>query len=144
MALYLADTSIWSWSRRPERPDIAVKLAERVERGEVATCVPVILESMHRARSGGEYDRLYEDLFTPLDHLELSTQASIRALDVQRALAATTHGNHLRPAVDFLIAAVAELAGPEVTLWAFDRDLDVIAQHTGQPHEPEESTGPGH
>jgi hypothetical protein len=39
---------------------------------------------------------------------------------------------------------MAEAAGPEVVLWCFDRDLKVICEHTGQPSEPEESTGPGH
>ena len=67
-----------------------------------------------------------------------------RALAVQRELAETSDGSHRRPAVDFLIAAAAEAAGPEVVLWCFDRDLKVICDHTGQPCEPEESTGPGH
>jgi len=58
-------------------------------------------------------------------------------------MAATTHGNHLRPAVDFLLAAAAELAGEEIVLWFFDKDLLVICEHTGQPYEAESSTGPG-
>ena len=34
-------------------------------------------------------------------------------------------------------------AGEGVVLWFFDRDLRVICEHTGQPHESEESTGAG-
>lgn len=143
MARYLADTSIWSWAGRRERPDIRDKLAERVERGEVVTCVPVVLEVMHRPRTGDEYARLYETVFAPLECLPLTEEVARRALAVQREMAATSHGNHLRPAVDYLIAAIAEAAGEEVVLWAFDRDLRVIAQRTGQPYEAEDSAGPG-
>ena len=67
-----------------------------------------------------------------------------RALEVQRTLAVASDGSHRRPAIDFLIAAAAEAAGDEVILWSFDRDLKVICEHTGQPGESEESTGPGH
>lgn len=45
--------------------------------------------------------------------------------------------------IDFLIAAAAEAAGPEVVLWCFDRDLRVICDNTDQPCEAEDSAGPG-
>jgi len=61
-----------------------------------------------------------------------------RALAVQRALAGESNGSHRRPAIDFLIAATAEVAGSEVVLWCFDRDLKVICEHTGQPCESED------
>ena len=41
--------------------------------------------------------------------------------------------------MDYVIAATAELAGPDVVLWAFDRDMGVICEHTGQPCELEET-----
>lgn len=66
-----------------------------------------------------------------------------RALAVQRELAKASDGNHRRSPVDFMIAAAAEAAGDEVTLWCFDRDLKVICEHTGQACEAEESTLPG-
>lgn len=141
MPRYLADTSIWSWANKSQRPDIRVKLAERFERGEVVTSVPVILESMHGPRTGQEYEALYERVFAPLESLPLSDAVAERALQVQRALAHTKHGNHLRPASDYLIAAIAEAAGEEVILWAFDKDLRIIAEHTGQSYEGEDSSG---
>jgi hypothetical protein len=53
-------------------------------------------------------------------------------------LAGTTHRNHLRPAIDFLIAAVAESAvDEEIVLWFFDKDRLIICEHTGQPFEAE-------
>jgi predicted nucleic acid-binding protein len=143
VTLYLADTSIWACANTRSRPDITEKLAERLERAEICTCVPVVLETMHRAKSGEEYSHLFEALFEPLSWLPLTSDCARRALDVQRELAPKSHGNHRRPATDFLIAATAEAATDEVVLWFFDRDLSVISRHTGQPHEAEGSIGPG-
>lgn len=144
MPRYLADTSIWAWSQKASRPDIREKLADRYEAGEVVTCVPVILESMHRPETAAQYARRFADLFAPLERLPLDNESGERALEVQSGLAAKPDGNHRRPAIDFLIAAAAEAAGPEVVLWCFDRDLRVICDYTGQPCEAEDSTGPGH
>lgn len=143
MPRYLADTSIWAWSQKSQRPDIRDKLAARYELGEVVTCVPVILEAMHRPESARGYRERFDGLFAPLARLPLENREVERALEVQRELAKASDGNHRRPAIDFLIAAVAEAAGPGIALWCFDRDLKVICEHTGQPHEAEESAGPG-
>jgi len=142
--LYLADSSIWAWANKRSRPDIQEKLAERLERDEIATCVPVALEVMHRAETADQYEELFNGLLGPLRWLELDSAATRRALDVQRELAGRTHGNHRRPAVDYLIAATGELASAEVVTWFFDRDLRVICEHTGQLFEAETTTGPGH
>lgn len=144
MPRYLADTSIWAWAQRPERLDIRDELAGRYEAGEIVTCVPVVLEAMHRPETGAQYEMRFEELFAPLERLPLEGASVERALEVQRELAQASNGSHRRPAIDFLIAAAAEAAGPEVVLWCFDRDLKVICEHTGQPCEPEESTGAGH
>lgn len=144
MRRYLADTSIWAWAQKSDRPDIRQKLAARYEQGEIVTCVPVILEAMHRPETAAEYRERFDGLFEPLERLPLENATVERALEVQRDLARASNGNHRRPAIDFLIAATAEAAGPEVALWCFDRDLKAIGEFTGQPCEPEESTGPGH
>lgn len=144
MPRYLADTSIWAWAQRAERPDIRDKLADRYEAGEIVTCVPVVLEAMHRPETSAQYKERFDGLFAPLERLALDDLSVERALEVQRALAAKSDGSHRRPAIDFLIAAAAEAAGPEVVLWCFDRDLKVICEYTSQPSEPEESTGAGH
>ncbi len=144
MPLYLADSSIWAWANKGPRPDINEKLADRLERGEVATCVPVALEVMHRAETSAQYVQLFGALLEPLDWLPLSESASQRAIDVQRELAAKAHGSHRRPAVDYLIAATGEVAGGNVVLWFFDKDLRVICEHTGQSFEAEVPSGRGH
>jgi predicted nucleic acid-binding protein len=135
--LYLTDTSIWGWANSLRRRDLTDKLARRFERGEVATCAPIALEVMHRAKSGAEYDVLFERLLAPLEWLPLTEDTGSRAVQVQRELAQATHGNHLRPAVDFLTASIAEAGGAEVVLWFFDKDLEIICRHTGQPYEAE-------
>lgn len=144
MPRYLADTSIWAWAQKAERLDIRDKLADRYEAGEIVTCVPIVLEAMHRPETGKQYRERFGQLFAPLDRLPLEDSCVERALEVQRALADRSDGGHRRPAIDFLIAAAAEAAGPEIVLWCFDRDLKVICEYTGQPSEPEESTGAGH
>jgi predicted nucleic acid-binding protein len=143
MPTYLADSSVWAWANKGTRADITEKLADRLERGEIATCVPVALEVMHRAVSGAQYDELFAALLEPLEWLPLDEEASARAIETQRRLAATAHGDHRRPAVDYLIAAIAEQAGADTLLWFFDRDLRVICEHTHQPFEAESSAGPG-
>ena len=134
---YLADSSIWGWALDERRPDLRETLARRLEADEIATCAPVALEVLYRARTGAEYDGLFATYLAPLRWLATGEAAAGRALEVQRALAGTTHGNHRRPAVDYLIAATAELAGSDVVLWCLDRDLELICGHTGQPHEAE-------
>jgi predicted nucleic acid-binding protein len=140
---YLADTSIWAWASKPARPDIAEKLAARVDDDAVVTCVPVALELLHRADTSARYDQLHDALLAPLDWLDLTHEAAWRALEVQRGLAAQSDGAHRRPVADFLIAAVAELHD-DVVLWAFDDDYRIIAGFSGQALELEGSTGPGH
>ncbi len=98
---------------------------------------------MHRADTSARYEELFLGLLEPLAWLPLDEGASRRALEVQRELAATSHGNHRRPAIDYLIAAIGELAGGEVVTWFFDHDLRLICEHTGQRIEAESSAGPG-
>jgi predicted nucleic acid-binding protein len=141
---YLADTSIWAWAQKADRSDIREKLAARYEEEQIVTCVPVLLEAMHRPETTAQYDERFNGLFAPLERVPIENASVERALQVQRELADASDGGHRRPAIDFLIAAAAEAAGSEVVLWCFDRDLRVICKHTGQLCEAEESTGPGH
>jgi predicted nucleic acid-binding protein len=137
MTLYLADTSIWAWADKDPGSSLARKLAERFARDEIATCPVVVLESMHRARSGEAYERMFGRRFALLPSFAVTDRSGERAVRVQRELAAATLGNHRRPAADFLIAAAAEDAGGDVILWFLDQDLRVICEHTGQPYEAE-------
>jgi predicted nucleic acid-binding protein len=135
--LYLADSSIWSWAERDASSPIAEKLAERLEHGELATSPVVVLESLHRGRTGEECAFMWQTFFSLLPSFPITERAGIRAMQVQTQLADLGHGNHRRPAADFLLAAAAEAAGDGVTLWFYDKDLRIICRHTGQPHEAE-------
>jgi predicted nucleic acid-binding protein len=139
MPVYLTDTSIWAWAAEGSRPDIATKLAERFARDEVATCAPVVLETL-RGKTGAEYDELFDKLFAPIWWLPLKNEISDRAVAVQRELARANEGNDPCAAVHFLVAAVAESAGPQVVLWHLDGELERICEQTGQPHEAESVT----
>ena len=143
MPRYLADTSIWSWANKTQRPDIKAKLVQRIAADEVVTCVPVALEVMHRPDSSAKYERQFKTLLDPLDWLTITDDAGWRAMEVQKQLAAQSDGGHRRPPADFLIAAIAELHD-DIVLWAFDNDYAIIAGFTGQPVELEVLTGPGH
>jgi predicted nucleic acid-binding protein len=133
--LYLADTSIWAWAKR--RDDIRAKLGERVARRQLATCTPVALEVLQGARNRAEYEEELGESLAPLDWIPLSSEAGDRALEVQRLLSRTTDGAHRIPAVDYLVAAVAERAGADMVLWHFDRDLGRICDLIDHPHEEE-------
>jgi predicted nucleic acid-binding protein len=135
--VYLVDTSIWSWADRTPGSALSDKLAERAERGELATSPIVVLETLHRARTPTECELMIENYFMPLPSVPLTSAAAERATRVQLELAGSGDGNHRRPAADFLLAASAEEAGPEVTLWFYDKDLRIICEHTGQPYESE-------
>lgn len=100
--------------------------------------MPVVLEFTHRSDTGAKYEELYVTHFEPLDWLQLTEAASWRALEVQRALAARSHGGHRRSPADLLIAAIAEEhQEDDVVLWCFDKDFRAIADVTGQPIEEE-------
>lgn len=142
MTRFLADTSVWGWADSGRRPDVQAKLAERLERGEVVTCAPIVLETLCRPRSGDAYDRLLTQVFEPIDWLPFYDRVARHAVSVQRGMARSSHGNHHRPAIDYLIAATAEAGGDSIWLWCFDRDLELICEHTGQPYEAERSGRP--
>jgi predicted nucleic acid-binding protein len=133
--IFLADTTVWAWAKRDDA--IRNKLADRVTDGDVFTCVPIALEVLHSARTGTEYDEDLTETLGPLEWIPMSEAAGLRALEVQRALAHTTHGAHRIPAVDFLIAALAEKAERETVLWHVDRDLGRICTFVGQAQEYE-------
>lgn len=144
MTVFLADSSIWIAQQRRPATYLRQLLAERIETGQVAACIPIALEVLRGAVDGASYELSWECSWRGLPWLPLDSRASARALDVQRSLAATTARAHRRPPLDFLIAACAETAGEEVILWHWDSNLSVICEHTGQPHEPEHERARAH
>lgn len=112
---------------------------ERLGRGEIATCVPVALEVLTGPGDGESYVRDWMTIWSQLQWLPMRERATGRALEVQSELALAERGAQRKSVVQYLIAACAEDAGRDVVLWHWDEELALICEHTGQPHEFEET-----
>lgn len=118
--------------RLGDSPD-AEEWANRIQRALVRITTVTRLEVGYSARSA-EQSRV---AFTsppisamPVEYLTPAIED--RALQVQQLLA--DRGQHRAPSIpDLLIAATAELAG--LTVLHLDKDFELIAHVTGQPHE---------
>ncbi len=133
--LYLADSSIWIASRRNGATDLRETLAQRLEDDEVAICVPLALEVLTGPETAEELDRDWETTWRHLNWLPVTDEMMERALDLQLTLARTAPGAHRRRPVDYIVAACAEAAGDDVTLWHASPDIAAICEHAGIPHE---------
>jgi hypothetical protein len=123
-ATLLLDNS--AWVRLAALPDErAAEIADAVEAGRIATCLPFLLEAGYSARSARGHDELVEQL-SALPHFALDGAVERRALEAQRQLARV--GHHRLPPVDLLVAAVADRHGLGVL--HYDGDYDVIAERT--------------
>ena len=107
--------------------------AERIERGLVRISTVTRLEIGFSARSGGDHQVLFAE--SPIASMPVEYLTPLienRAVAVQSALA--ERGHHRAPSIpDLLIAATGELA--ELTVLHLDKDLEMIAALTGQPHK---------
>lgn len=124
---HLADTSVFS---RLAATPVRAAISRRMTGLGVARSTLTDLEIGFSARNGAEWDALLRALrvFTAVD---VEADDVHRAAGVQRALA--TLGLRGRKAFDLLIAAAAERRG--LTVLHYDRDFELIAEVTGQPHE---------
>lgn len=122
----LVDNSAWVRFGDPSLPDERVnELADALEAGAIAVCLPFLLEAGYSARSGADHDRLLAELLA-LPRLAITEDVECRALDAQRQLARV--GHHRLPPVDLLMAAVADRHG--VGLLHYDHDYDLLAEKT--------------
>lgn len=124
--LLLLDNSAWSRllsGRVPEdrRGDVIAWLEEQ----RLAICLPFLLEAGYSARSAPDLAELMRRL-EQLPRLPVDSAVERVALDAQRELAAV--GHHRLAPTDLVIAACAHLTGGGVL--HYDRDYDLIAEHT--------------
>ena len=103
----------------------ADELADGLESGRIATCLPFLLEAGYSARSAREHDPLLAELLS-LPHYRFDEAVEQRALDAQAQLARV--GHHRRPPVDLLIAALADRH--DLGILHYDQDYDLIAEKT--------------
>lgn len=106
---------------------------DRIERGLVRISTVTRLEIGFSARSAEDHRALLTGppvTSMPVEYL--TPVIEDRAVEIQSALA--ERGQHRGPSIpDILIAATAELAG--LTVLHVDKDFELIAAFTGQPHE---------
>jgi predicted nucleic acid-binding protein len=122
----LLDNSAWARLADPALSDERVsEIADALEAGQIATCLPFLLEAGYSARTAREHDALFAELLA-LPHFHIDQAVEQRAVDAQRQLARV--GHHRLPPVDLLVAAIADRHGLGVL--HYDRDYDLLAEKT--------------
>jgi predicted nucleic acid-binding protein len=123
----LLDNSAWSrllsGSVPEERAEMVV---EQMEKRQLATCLPFLLEAGYSARSVADRNTVM-DRVRQLPHVAVDDEVERLAMEAQRML--TDVGHHRLSLTDVVIAACAHRAGSGVL--HYDRDYDLIAEHTG-------------
>jgi predicted nucleic acid-binding protein len=127
--IYLADTSVYVL--QGQHPPVRRRFETLLAEGRLAACQMTSLEYLNTAPDPKSYGLLWTALH---GHrwIDTTAQAMSRALDIHRALAATSRHRHFR-LPDLIIAATAELHG--ATVLHYDADYDRIAAVTGQAVE---------
>ena len=127
--VYLADTSVYVL--QVQHLHVRRRFEALLADGRLAACQMTALEYLNNAPDPKGYEILWGALH---GHrwIDVSAQAMDRALDVHRAMSATSQHRHFR-LPDLIIAATAELNN--VTVLHYDADYDRIAKVTGQPVE---------
>jgi predicted nucleic acid-binding protein len=125
-SLLLLDNSAWSRLLSGSVPeDRAEMVIERLQKQQIATCLPFLLEAGYSARSAADRRTMIARL-EQLPRVAIDSEVERRALEAQRELAEV--GHHRLPPTDLVIAACAHQAGSGVL--HYDRDYDLIAEHT--------------
>ena len=131
--MLLIDNSAWA---RISSPGLAAERREQVaqwiEAGQLAVCLPFLLEAGYSARSAADHDRVIADLIL-LPLVDVTPAVSRLSLQAQGELARA--GHHRVPPTDLMIAACAHTEGTGVL--HYDRDYDLIAEHSGLAYESE-------
>jgi predicted nucleic acid-binding protein len=122
----LLDNSAWARFTDPAVSDERVtELADTLESGRIATCLPFLLEAGYSARSAKDHDQLLVELLA-LPHYSIDETVEQRALDAQGQLARV--GHHRLPPVDLIVAALADRH--DLGVLHYDHDYDLIADKT--------------
>jgi predicted nucleic acid-binding protein len=122
----LLDNSAWTRLSDTALPaGRADEIADALESGSIAACLPFMLEAGYSARTAREHDQLFAELLA-LPQYHLDDAAERRALDAQAQLARV--GHHRLPPVDLLIAALADRH--DLGVLHYDHDYDLIAEKT--------------
>jgi predicted nucleic acid-binding protein len=122
----LLDNSAWSQLGQEHVAEDRVKeVAGWMSRGEIAVCLPFLLEAGYSAQSAAKR-RAMMAKFDVLPRIATDRQVESMALQAQRELAEV--GHHRLPPIDVMIAACADRA--EAGVLHYDADYDLLAEHT--------------
>jgi predicted nucleic acid-binding protein len=103
----------------------ADEIAEWLEEGRIATCLPFLLEAGYSARNARDHNELLGELMS-LPNLAIDDRVESRAIDAQRQLARA--GHHRLPPVDLIIAALAD--AHELGVLHYDNDYEIVSEKT--------------
>jgi predicted nucleic acid-binding protein len=135
----LIDNSAWArLSSARLDPVRAETVAAWMGELQLATCLPFLLEAGDSARSGSDRAAMMSDL-AALPRVEIDSEIEAVALGAQRELAEI--GHHRVAPADVIIAACAHTAGMGVL--HYDRDYDVLVEHTSLHFQSEWLADPG-
>ena len=118
--------------------DRAKTIAAWMDRGELAVCLPFLLEAGYSARSAADR-RALMTRFKELPRVAIDNEIERIALQAQRELAEI--GHHRLAPMDVMIAACAHRA--EAGVLHYDGDYDILAEHTSLVFESEWLAAPG-
>lgn len=96
-----------------------------MEQGEIAVCLPFLLEAGYSARSAADRKELMTS-FARLPRIEIDSGVEELALGAQRELAET--GHHRLAPMDVVVAACAHKA--EAGVLHYDADYDILSERT--------------
>jgi predicted nucleic acid-binding protein len=113
-------------------------IAKWMEHGELAVCLPFLLEAGYSAGSAADRKALM-DRFAELPRIAIDGDVERVALQAQRELAEV--GHHRLAPTDVIIAACAHRA--EAGVLHYDRDYDILVEHTGLKFQSEWLAPPG-
>jgi predicted nucleic acid-binding protein len=113
-------------------------IAGWMKHGELAVCLPFLLEAGYSARSAADRKALMAR-FAELPRIAIDRDVERVALQAQRELAEV--GHHRLPPSDVIIAACAHKA--EAGVLHYDRDYDILIEHTDLKFQSEWLAPPG-
>lgn len=122
----LIDSSAWARLWDDAIPvSRANEIAEDLEEGRLAVCLPFILESGFSARDAEEHRRLVDE-FAAMPKYPITEEVERRALEAQGQLARV--GHHRISPSDIIIAALADRH--ELGILHYDGDFDLVVEKT--------------